>query len=206
MVSFKEKIFASTLFLWRLETLAAFKGADEGIELKKLVQGDIKSAVISIRNADLLKERLEAGQAAYWVKMNKQNVHMHWYAYKHFYIWDIRTDILIPEGTCYLFDVFTDSAYRKRGLFKRALANSLKKENMFKNKSVFILTQKHNVAANASFHKLNFRRLATISLFQVPPLRWYRIIANSSQKNLVKIMGLHNMPIRLYLDSVRMVK
>lgn len=206
MINIAEKIFHTTLFLLRLDKPNLFNSVRKTFTLHRLAEKDIGIVASCYRSRELIKERLEAGYTAYWLEDKQRCVHVHWYAINEFYVWDIRCKICIPIESCYVFDVFTDPGFRKQGLFGGALAGSIVKKRLTSDGSLFALTQHYNAAANISFSRLGFVKVAELSLIQIPPIRRYSIKKNSLKETRLKIIRVRNKPLCLDLDAVRIVK
>jgi hypothetical protein len=91
-------------------------------------------------------------------------------------------------------------------LFRDGLARSIAKEDLCSDGSIFALTQHYNAAANKAFSRLGFVKVAELSLIQIPPIRRYSIKKNVLRETHVKIMHIHNKPVCLDLNAVRIVK
>lgn len=206
MINFSEKFFHSTLFLLRLDKPMLNYRLPEKFTLHKLIEKDIDIVAAAHRSKEIIKGRLESGHSAYWLEYDQRCVNVQWYAVNEYFVWDIRSSVTFPKGSCYLFDGFTDPNYRKQGLNKGALAGIIESEKLLANGSIYSLVQDNNPMGWKFLMKFGFGKAAEISLIQIPPIRRYSIKKNGLREMHVKIMRTHNKPVCLDLDAVRIVK
>ena len=203
----KNKFFNTKLYLWRYHDSSKMKlKTNSVLDLRKLKFDDIDIVASNYASSKLITERLNQGYTGYWVKNGHKCVHLHWYARGKFDVYDIRGTVLLPYDSRYLFDVFTDSNFRKQGIFRSALMKSIVKEKMAIGSSIFAFTRVGNVSANAFFFYAGFKKVAKVSMLQIPPFRRYLIYSHGGKQSQNLLMKIKNKPVLIDLNSLKFDK
>jgi len=203
--SVKNKFFLTTLYLFRMDETCQRYPVPHGVSLHRLAEDDIDIVTEVHRNREIVRQRFEQGDGAYWLAYNGTCVNIQWYSLKEYHVWDIRSLVSFPQGSSYLYDGYTDPTYRGKGLNKIALSNLIVDEGLLNHGSMYSLTQKSNPMGWGFLKKFGFFRAAEISLLQVPPFRIYRIKRDNTTGHHVRLMHhMHTRPIKLHLDTVKM--
>jgi hypothetical protein len=66
----------------------------------------------------LLQKRFDLGYRCFATLKSDQVVHSMWVAFRFAHVLHLKRDIIIPEGSAYAFDSWTDPHYRRQGLSK----------------------------------------------------------------------------------------
>jgi len=196
------------LYLWRLDLSAGLGHRSAEGTLHKATESEMDVMAEAHRDPELVKRRLDAGHEAYWLECDGACVSIAWYATGKYFVWDIRSELLVPLDSLYLFDIFTVPEFRRKGLFRSCLLMSLEVHKCGGGvREVYALTRTDNVPANTCFRRLGFDRVATVSLLQIPPVRCYRLAhENGKRSSLLRLMNVRTKPAVLNLEDLRFVR
>ena len=201
----RDKFFFSSLYLLRMNSDCPRYDLPDGYTIHKLVDKDIQIVAAVHRSEEIVEQRIEREDIAYWIRHNDACINIQWYSIRDYYVWDIRSMVSFPHGASYLYDGFTDPAYRGKGLNKGALSRLIFDAGLLSKGPIFSLTQKSNPMGWGFLERFGFLRTAEISLLQVPPLRIYTITQHDVVNRHVVFMKVRTEPLRIDLDSIRIV-
>lgn len=199
------KFFFTTLYLLRMDKDCPEYSLPEGYTIHKLAEDDIDTVAAAHRSREVVEERLKSGDIAYWIRHKDICINIQWYSVKDYYVWDLRAVVSFAQGSSYLYDGFTDPAYRGKGLNKAALSSLIFDAGLLSHGSIFSITQKSNPMGWGFLEKFGFHRAAEVSLLQIPPVRIYTVNHDNKTECHLRLMGLHTRPIHLDLDSIQVV-
>jgi GNAT superfamily N-acetyltransferase len=191
------------LYLWQSNGQLPTDDTGSFLKIHRIDKDDLDGRFLAYRGNELILDRLDSGYIGYWFEYDGAFVHAHWYA-KHLYeVWDIRSILLIPDGSLYIFDGYTVPEYRGRGILRYALAGSLLDMCQLKaTDHIFALTQSHNASINVALPKIGYQRKATLSFRQFPPCRYHGIQGEGKTRHYMTIMHLRNESRRFDLSTM----
>ncbi len=199
----RSRVFSRKLYLWRNENLVGSATAGDALLTHRFRREDLDDRFRDYRDRQLLINRLDAGYTGYWFAYRDIFIHAHWYAEATYEVWDIRSALIIPEGSRYLFDVYTAREYRGRGVFRAALASSCADLFASQGGTIYALTDVRNTPANAAFTNAGFDGCASIAFWQLPPFRFHVIEKVEYTQHHVSLMRLRNPMCTIDLTDIR---
>jgi hypothetical protein len=202
----RDKVFKTRLNLWRLEGPPVLKDSVLKADARKLSLNDVGAITAVHRNEALVRKRLNDGHFGCWLEIGGACAHVAWYAIHRYSVWDIRCELLLPEGSSYMFDVFTAPAFRRIGAASLCMRKAFTLEDHPGRNNTYALIRVDNLPAEVAASKIGFERVATVSLIQFPPVRLYNLIpGNGVKQSLIRFMQLHTKPARLDLENLAFV-
>ena len=198
-----EKIFSTSLNLWRLQGLPDTGDQPHEGVVREVREQDVAAIIKEHRDEKLVKNRFDAGYPAYWVEIDGECGHVVWFATGTYYLWDLRCDLLMPRNGLYLFDAFTPRRFRGKKLGALAIDRALELRKETATPILYVLIRLDNKAANSSIPSMGFDLLGVASLLQFVPLRRYRMaLGNGEVQRLFRVMGICTKPAVLDLENL----
>lgn len=194
----------SKLYLWEKDYTGDALVTGDVLKTHRFRREDLDDRFRAYRDKQQLEERLNAGFIGYWFEYEGTFVHAHWYALTTNDIWDIRSKLIIPHGSLYLFDVHTVTEYRGQRFFRSALRSSFS-DMIASGGKVYAITKPKNTPANMAFSDAGFERCASISFWQMPPFRYHAIQTDVRTERHMRLMYLGNPHLAINLGDIRLV-
>ena len=202
-----EKVFHTSLNLWRLQGLPDTHGQPHEGVVREVREQDIATITKAHRDENLVKSRFDAGYPAYWTEIDGECGHIVWFATGTFYLWDLRCDLLIPPNGFYLFDAYTPRKFRRQKLGPTCLYRALGLRQNTAAPILYALVRLENKSANSSVPYMGFDLLGVASLLQLVPFRRYRIALKSGEeRRLFRVMRIRTKPAVLDLENLEFTK
>jgi len=196
-------IMNTRLNLWELrDKHHDVRKIQNDFHIRRVSENNVNIISKAYRNEEIIQSRLKEGYTGYWIEQENKCIHVHWYAAGVYYLWDIRGNLIIPEGSYYIFDVYTAPEYRRLGYSDVAITYSILEKIVSQTGTVYALTQERNNAANFMFARIGFKNSAGIRFIQIPPVRYYRIKNGYIIKRYIDIMKLHRDPLAIDLRKM----
>ncbi|MCL4492112.1 MAG: hypothetical protein M1510_09470 [Nitrospirae bacterium] len=180
---------------------------DEGDEIRLLTRNDVPLLAKLYRSERIYSQRLDKGYQAVICIRNGEVVHMEWFCSRPYYIWDGRVIFDPGPSGYYLFDLYTRSDHRGRGLWRsaiRKIVGSVKDDG--RHPLIFSAVDFLNTPAYSAHLRGGFTGVGLLEFRQIFGLRkWMYTNAGSSYSDYARgVAGVNTARLSFSGGAIRL--
>ncbi len=121
-----------------------------------------------------VEERFRADHVCFVAEKGEKIVSYAWIAFREAYVDAIEREIHIDPYSAYLYNEYTDPAYRGRGIMPAVLIETFRYLSQKRFKEEYSVAYLHNFPAMRVHSKLGARRMGTVSILRLSKLIRYK--------------------------------